>query len=66
MTSRGEIMNEKLQEHIYKEALKRIVDNSSNCPDRIKNDIKTIIEAGKSPEEILEATLTYLATIRWF
>ena len=59
-------MNEKLQEHIYKETLKQIVDNSPNYSDKIKSDVKAIIDAGKSPEEICKAALTYFATIRWF
>lgn len=59
-------MNEKLQEHIYKEALKQIVENSPNYSDKIKSDVKAIIDAGKSPEEICKATLTYFAAIRWF
>ena len=59
-------MNEKLQEHIYKETLKQIVDNSPNYSDKIKSDVKAIIDAGKSPEEICKAALTYFAEIRWF
>lgn len=59
-------MNEKLQEHIYKETLKQIVDNSPNYSDKIKRDVKAIIDAGKSPEEICKAALTYFAEIRWF
>ena len=59
-------MNEKMQEHIYKETLKQIVDNSPNYSDKIKSDVKAIIDAGKSPEEICKAALTYFAAIRWF
>ena len=59
-------MNENLQEHIYKKTLKQIVDNSPNCSDKIKSDVKAIIDAGKSPEEICKATLMYFAAIRWF
>ena len=58
-------MSEKLQEHIYKETLKQIVDNSPNYSDGIKNDVKAIINAGKSAEEICKAMLTYFAAIRW-
>ena len=46
---------EKMNEHITKETLKRIVDNSLNYNDNVKRDIKAIIDMGKSPEEILEA-----------
>ena len=59
-------MNEKLQEHIYKETLKQIVDSSPNYSDKIKSDVKAIIDSGKSPEEICKATLTYFSAIRWF
>lgn len=59
-------MKENLQEHIYKEALKQIVDSSPNYSDRIKSDVKAIIDTGKSPEEICKATLTYFAAIKWF
>ncbi len=58
-------MKENLQEHIYKETLKQIVDNSPNYSDRIKSDVKAIIDAGKSPGEICKATLTYFAALRW-
>lgn len=59
-------MKERLQEHIYKKTLKQIVDHSPNYSDKIKSDVKAIIDAGKSPEEICEMTLTYFAAIRWF
>lgn len=52
---------EKMNEHIIKETLKRIVDNSPNYNDNVKRDIKAIIDMGKSPEEILEAVLSYFA-----
>jgi hypothetical protein len=52
---------EKMNEHITKETLKRIVDNSLNYNDNVKWDIKAIIDMGKSPEEILEAVLSYFA-----
>lgn len=57
---------ERINEHAAKEALKYIVDNSPNYPDNIKQDLKRIIDIGKSPEEILEATLTYFAALRFF
>lgn len=58
-------MKENAQEHICKEALKQIVDNSPNYSDIVKKEVKAIIDAGKSPEEICEAVLTYFASIRW-
>ena len=51
-------MNQKkMQEHLTKEALKRIVDNSPNYTEQIKQDLKNIIDAGNTPEEIAEAIL---------
>lgn len=57
---------EKMNEHIVKETLKRIVDNSPNYTDRIKQDLKNIIDTGKSPEEILEATFIYFSAMRFY
>lgn len=54
---------ENMQEHITKEALKRIVDRSPHYSDQIKQDLKDIIDAGNSPEEILQATLLYFAAL---
>ena len=49
-------MTEKeMQEHTFKELLKKVVDNG-----------KEIIDHGKSPEEICEATLAYFAMHRWY
>lgn len=60
----GKAMNQKeIQEHLTKEALKRIVDNSPNCTEQIKQDLKNIIDAGNTPEEILQATLLYFAAL---
>lgn len=57
-------MNQKeIQEHLTKEALKRIVDNSPNCTEQIKQDLKNIIDAGNTPEEILQATFLYFAAL---
>lgn len=57
-------MNQKkIQEHLTKEALKRIVDNSPNYTEQIKQDLKNIIDAGNTPEENLQATLLYFAAL---
>lgn len=61
---RVKAMNQKeIQEHLTKEALKRIVDNSPNYTEQIKQDLKNIIDAGNTPEEILQATLLYFAAL---
>ena len=49
-----------------KEAMKHIVDDSPNYTHQMKQDLKSIIDAGRSPEEICKAMLTYFATIRFF
>lgn len=58
--------NRDIQEHITKEALKRIVDNGPNYTEEMKRDLKGIIDVGKSTNEILQATLTYFAARRFF
>lgn len=59
-------MTEKeMQEHLCKELLKKIVDNGQNYTERMKSDLKEIIDLGKSSEEICEATLAYFAMCRW-
>ena len=59
-------MNQKrMQEHLTKEALKLIVDNSPNYSDQVKQDLKKIIDAGHTPEEIAEAILMYFAFLHF-
>ena len=59
-------MNQKrMQEHLTKEALKRIVHNSPNYTEQIKQDLKNIIDAGNTPEEIAEAILMYFAFLHF-
>lgn len=59
-------MNQKkIQEHLTKEALKRIVDNSPNYTEQIKQDLKNIIDAGNTPEEIAETILMYFAFLHF-
>lgn len=55
----------RMQEHLTKEALKRIVDNSPNYTEQIKQDLKNIIDAGNTPEEIAEAILMYFAFLHF-
>lgn len=59
-------MNQKkIQEHLTKEALKHIIDNSPNYTEQIKQDLKNIIDAGNTPEEIAEAILMYFAFLHF-
>ena len=57
---------EKLGEHLAKETLKHIVDDSPNYTYQMKQDLKAIIDAGQSPDEICKAMLTYFASLRFF
>ena len=57
---------DKLNEHMAKEAMKHIVDNSPNYTHQMKQDLKVIIDAGRSPEEICKAMLSYFATLQFF
>ena len=52
---------ENTQEHFTKEALKLIVDSSPNYSDQVKQDLKNIIDAGHTPEEIAKAILLYFS-----
>ena len=45
---------------------KKVVDNGQNYTEKMKSDLKEIIDHGKSPEEICEATLAYFAMHRWY
>ena len=56
---------ENMQEHFTKEALKLIVDSSPNYSDQVKQDLKKIIDAGNTPEEIAEAILMYFAFLHF-
>lgn len=59
-------MTEKeMQEHAFKELLKKVVDNGQNYTEKMKSDLKEIIDQGKSPEEICETTFAYFAMHRW-
>ena len=57
---------DKLNEHMEKEAMKHIVDNSPNYTHQMKQDLKSIIDAGRSPEEICKTLLSYFATLQFF
>ena len=41
-----------MQEHAFKELLKKVVDNGQNYTETMKSDLKEMIDCGKSPEEI--------------
>lgn len=58
-------MNEQeLQKHAIKEALKCVVDNGPNFSPKMKNDLKHIIDAGNTGNEICQAVLVYFAALQ--
>ena len=60
-------MTEKeMQEHAFKELLKKVVANGQNYTEKMKSDLKEIIDHGKSPAEICEAILAYFTIHRWY
>lgn len=56
------MIEKEVQEHVCKEVLKNIVDNGQNYSERAKFNLKKIIDCGRSPEDICEGILAYLAT----
>ena len=59
-------MTEKeMQEHACKKLLKKVVDSGQNYTEKMKSDLKEIIDHSKSPEEICIATLVYFSMYRW-
>lgn len=51
-----------MQEHLFKESLKKSLD-IFNYPDPIKTQLGIIIDAGRSPAEIFENVGVYLGTL---
>lgn len=54
------------KEHIYKEVIKKTIDSSQNYSEQMKKEMKDIVDVGRSPEEICQAIVVYLAGFRWF
>ncbi len=52
---------QELQEHITKETLKQYVDSCPNFPDYVKRDLKLLVDASKSPEDLAKKILAYFA-----
>ena len=59
-------MTEKeMQEYACKELLKKVVDNGQNYTEKMKSDLKEIIDLFYAPEECGDATLSYIALCSW-
>lgn len=56
------ILKERTKKTLCKETVKTIVENSPNYSEEVKNDLKIIIDNGKTQEEIFSETLLYLST----
>ncbi len=52
-------------EHQSKEILKRMVDSTQGYSDRIKFDLKNMIDASQSVKDLAQAWLVYFATLNW-
>lgn len=54
-----------IDEHEFKEMLKKQVDNSPNYTEQIKYDLKAIINTSKTPEDLCEAALLYFSALKY-
>lgn len=48
-------------EHQSKEILKNMVDNTQGYTEKMKCDLKGIIDTSRSPEELFQAVLLYFS-----
>lgn len=53
-------------EHQSKELLKRMVDDTKGYTEQIRYDLKGLIDASQSLEELAQAWLLYFATINLY
>lgn len=55
-------MDEKqINEHFYKEALKKVVDYNDNYTQPVKEDLKFIIDQARNDIELLDLILIYFS-----
>ena len=53
--------NVKLMEHFAKEGLKQAIDNNYNFTDLQKHELKLIVDAGRTPDDVIKGILAYFA-----
>ncbi len=53
-----------IDERVAKDMLKRVVDSYPVYTEKMRNELKEIIESGKEAEEIFEALTAYFATLQ--
>ena len=51
----------KLLEHFAKEGLKQTIDNNYNFTEQQKHELKLIVDAGRTPEDVIKGILAYFA-----
>lgn len=51
-------------EHFSKEVLKQTIDNNPNYPDWVKVELKAIIDAAQTPEEVVIGILAFFDVYR--
>ena len=56
--------NDKLMEHFAKESLKQAIDNNYNFTNQQKYELKLIVDAGGTPEDVIKGILAYFAMNR--
>lgn len=53
--------NDKLMEHLAKDSLKQAIDNNYNFTDQQKHELKSIVDAGRTPDDVIKGILAYFA-----
>lgn len=56
--------NDKLMEHFAKESLKQVIDNNCNFTNQQKHELKLIVDAGRTPDDVIKGILAYFAMNR--
>ena len=56
--------NDKLMERFAKESLKQAIDNNYNFTNKQKHELKLIVDAGRTPEDVIKSILSYFAINR--
>ena len=56
--------NDKLMEHFATESLKQASDNNYNFTTQQKHELKLIVDAGRTPEDVIKGILAYFAINR--
>ena len=53
--------DDKLIEHFAKESLKQTIENNYNFTEKQKHELKLIVDAGRTPEDVIKGILAYFA-----